>query len=322
VGKQTQGDAGPGRFRAGYLVGPTAVGKTAVAHWLAERTGGAILSADSMAVYRGMDIGTAKPGPEARARVQYYGIDLVDPDCLFSVWDYRRCALEAAAACKASGTPLLVAGGSGLYVSALVQGLDKGPEPDARLRAELEEAVERGGVEAVQRRFRQLAPDAYAQLADPDNPRRLIRAFERAVRGGSAGTWARLPGTAPLVGLRMPVDRLQRRIEQRVHAMYAEGLVEEARALTERHGRLSKTARQAIGYAEALACGSGDMTLQAAIERTIVRTRRLAKRQRTWFAHQVRVEWIDVAEGMGTEELGRCVMELWDRHGDTGIAAD
>jgi len=304
------------------LVGPTASGKSAVAQLMAEQSGAAVLSADSMLVYRGMDIGTAKPDQDARQRVDYLGVDLADPCDSFSVWAYRE-----AVAAQLAGLPpereVLVAGGSGLYVKALTMGLAAaGAAPETRARWEALFADQ--GVEGLQQALRQRDAEGLAGLSDPLNPRRLIRALERHEAGGETAEEASLwcgAATGPIVaGLWMEPALLNKRIEQRVETMYAAGLLEEVIGLLADPRGLSETARQAIGYAEAIAVIEGRSSREEAMAVTAARTRRLAKRQRTWFRHQAQVEWIEVQPGEPLESVAHRVRAVWRTHGSASMA--
>jgi len=304
------------------LVGPTASGKSAVAQHMAEQTGAAVLSADSMLVYRGMDIGTAKPDQQARARVAYLGVDLADPCEAFSVWAYRE-AVAAQLAALPPGREILVAGGSGLYIKALTMGLDAaGTTPAARARWESLFAAQ--GVDGLRQALRQRDADALAMLRDPRNPRRLIRALERLDAGETPSqdesTGRGAPAGPVLAGLRVEPALLNRRIEQRVETMYAAGLLDEVAGLLADSRGLSPTARQAIGYAEAIAVLEGRCSREAAMALTATRTRHLAKRQRTWFRHQAQVEWIDVQPNDTVATLSVRVQEVWGKHGSASMA--
>lgn len=283
------------------IAGCTATGKSAVAQHIAERTGAAVVSADSMLVYRGMDIGTAKPSPAERRGVAYIGIDCVDPGERFSAGDWLKCVREGVAALP-QGTPLVVAGGTGLYIRALLEGLDA-PPADAEARAAVRAIFETGGVAAlraeVARRGVEVPP------GDVENPRRLMRALEKtmAVESGRGPSMATDGNRGPSMAivpnarcflLEMDRDVLAARIEARARKMFEEGIVEEARRIFG-DGNASETAAGAIGYAEALAFARGEIPLEAAIERTSARTRQLAKRQRTWFRHQLAATPVPVA---------------------------
>lgn len=324
------------QIAAGILVGPTAAGKSAVAQWIAERTGAPILSADSMLVYRGMDIGTAKPTPAERGDVPYFGIDLAYPSSPFSTGTWLSAVRRQLSArdfpaprLPSSPTPqLIVAGGTGLYVKALLEGLDAPPSSDA-LRAKWRKVFEDGGLAALQAAIAE-RPEATSLLPPGDalNPRRLIRALERAdaladapTRDGSGHSavmprdeLVALSPSPPVAGLILPRDRLAARIMDRIHRMFADGLVEEAAALRS-SGGLSETAAAAIGYAEALAVADGRMTIVEAKERVATRTRQLAKRQMTWFRHQLNVDWIEVGPSDSPATLGAKAMEIWRRNG-------
>ncbi len=307
---------------AHFLVGPTAVGKSSVAQWIAERGGRAILSADSMQVYRGMDIGTAKPSGAERTRVIHYGIDLTAPGVSFSVADWLAAA-QAAFAAQAPGT-LLVVGGTGLYMRCLIEGLRGGAAPDPVARARWQAVFENSGVAGLQEALRARQPEALAALADAQNARRLIRALE-LTEGGAAlpeRAWPARSAHVPFVGLRMEAEALKTRIESRVRAMYDHGFVAEVEGLLAGAAPLSETARQAIGYAEAIALLAGQCTREEAVMRTVQRTRQYAKRQRTWFARQASVDWIDVAPDAPVEAIGKAVLARWAELGATAVRAE
>ena len=369
----------PSPSAAWFLVGPTAVGKTAVAQHLAERTDAAILSADAMLVYRGMDIGTAKPLPSERGPVRYLGIDLADPDEPFSAgaWLARvRGALpggragpldppiddalaeRVAPACGGSGNSalslcdsapvgggLIVAGGTGLYVRALIHGLDASAADPAR-RQYWQERLAREGLEALRRELTARAPQAAAALADPENPRRVIRALEHLdAHGALPDTWRDAPKPR-LVGLHLPRPALHARIAARVERMFADGLLDEVAALRARFpawrcdhtfkgvkcepaiektssaaasSERAATARQAIGYAEACDLLDKRITQEQAIAQIVVRTRQLAKRQETWFRHQADVTWIEIAADEPVAAIAARVLAAWREHGPTPI---
>lgn len=310
-------DAPP--LTAYFLVGPTAAGKTAVAQCLAERHGLAVLSADSMLVYRGMDVGTAKPTARERGRTVYGGLDLVTPDRDFSVWQYREAALRFAAAQRRAGRGLVVAGGTGLYVRALLGGLDAAAPTDPARRAHWEDVLEREGVDALRAALQRLRPDLLAGLADPHNPRRVLRALERAEAGAGSPerTWRADPANPRpmLCGLELPAAALTERIERRARNMFDQGLIEEVQRLCAQWPRWSRTARQAIGYAEAIEVIDGRASLDEARLTTIARTRRLAKKQRTWFRRQESVEWVQAGPDEALDALAARVWEAWQKHG-------
>ncbi|MEE9367369.1 MAG: tRNA (adenosine(37)-N6)-dimethylallyltransferase MiaA [Pontiella sp.] len=301
---------------ANFLVGTTASGKSAVAQYIAEREGQLIVSADSMNLYRGMDIGTAKPTLVERNRADFAGFDLAEPTKKFSVAAY----LDAVKPAFESGREIIVAGGTGLYVKCLTEGFDDTPPENTELRTELEGL----SFHALEKRAKEEATELFNQLTQDDqqNPRRLIRILEK-VFGGTTYSLSRAWNSKPkpvLVGLRVERETLHKRIEQRVEEMYAAGLLEEARGLIELD--LSSTALQAIGYAEAFAVLNNEMTLAEAKEKTVIRTRQLSKRQMTWFRNQLKVEWIDTAAFQTVETLSDAVSNAWKKIGKTPVVFD
>ena len=313
------------RAAAFFLVGCTASGKTAVAHAIARESGALVLSADSMLVYRGMDVGTAKPTAAERAGVVLRGVDLADPDEPFSAGRWLESAREAAREAAEAGRDLVVAGGTGFYVSAFLRGIDT-READPGRRAELEALLAREGTEALVARAESLAPGSTAAI-DAKNPRRLVRLVEiLESHAGSSGSpaggaaersEAEGVGHATLVGLDFPPEVLNARIERRARAMFEGGLLDEVRALCERFpGFERSTAGAGIGYAEALAALRGEISVDEAVARTAQRTRRLAKKQRTWWRHQARVEWVrGPADEADVARAARDVRDLWRKHG-------
>jgi tRNA dimethylallyltransferase len=301
---------------AWILAGATATGKSAVCQQIAEREGLEILSADSMLVYRGMDIGTAKPSPAERGDVPYHGIDLVTPDCPFSVGAWAVAARAAAAIPREK--PLLVTGGTGLYIRALTGGLDSGAS-DPRRREHWRRIFQQEGAEALRRAIRARLDPAPAGLDGERNPRRLIRTLEHLdCAGRLPDNWKRQP-QPPIVALTLPADALHARIRRRVEAMFARGLLEETEHLRQLYPLWSETAARAIGYAEALAVLEGGLSREAAVERICVRTRQLAKRQTTWFRHQHQTLWCEIQERDSVETTAEKVLQLWAKHGTAEI---
>lgn len=282
------------------LVGPTAVGKTRIAHKWAVKHGCPVISADSMLVYRGMDIGTAKPSMDERAEVTYLGLDLTDPSESFSTGSYV-CAVEEQCRALPHGTLPIVAGGTGLYVRALMQGLDDVAPADNALRAESDAILTTNGITGLQQWAESRYPGLLERLDDPMNARRIVRAMEWSAAGTLPDSWKH-KARPVMLGLNMDRTILKERIALRVHQMYAEGLLEEARKLRAQM-TLSSTALQAIGYAEAFAVLDGQCNEAEAIEKTIIRTRRLAKRQFTWFRHQAAMQWIDIHPDMNDDDI-------------------
>lgn len=297
---------------AWYLAGPTAVGKTELAHVLAQRMGCPVVSADSMLVYRGMNIGTAKPPSEKLREVSYIGIDLVAPSESFHVQAY----LSHLRSSLPKGDPPIVCGGTGLYLSALARGFDDDsntPDPDERARWEKLHADQ--GVEGLKEVLRSRNPKALAALPDPENPRRLIRAIEQAERPATGPRSWRSPTKPVLTGLTMPRPLLLRTIEERARTMYNQGLLEELEELLRTYGTLSKTAMQAIGYAEAAAVLNGRLSREEALERTCIRTRQLAKKQRTWFTHQFDMRWLEWDGKESIDTLAGRMQDAWKKYG-------
>ncbi len=300
----------PNNPSAFVLVGPTASGKSAVAQLLAEQTGAPIISADSMNIYRGMDIGTAKPSSAELARVKTFGIDLAEPTESFSVGDWLT-AVKPAFQCLENP---IVAGGTGLYVKCLLQGLDDLPTADEALR----ERTEKMTLAELQAEAQETAPAAYDQLADKNNPRRLVRLLEKAASRNAVASKYWKDEMPVIIGLHVERDVLHKRIAERVGKMYAGGLLEEARGLMGLE--LSSTAQHAIGYAEAFAVLRGEMTEAEAKEKTIVRTRQLSKRQMTWFRHQLKVEWIPAEDFPTIGSLAEKVSNVWKNCGPVPLA--
>ena len=303
-----------------FLVGCTASGKTAVANAIARETGTLVLSADSMLVYRGMDVGTAKPTAAELSGVELRGVDLADPDEPFSAGRWLEAARTAFAEAAAAGRSVIVAGGTGLYVSALLRGLDT-READPVRRAELEAELKRDGVDAMLARIEAAKPGATAAV-DAKNPRRVLRLAEIVLdrsHAEGAEDESHAEGVEGLVGLEFPTERLNERIERRARAMFEGGLLDEVRRLCERFPGFEKsTAGAGIGYAEALSALRGEIAVEEAIERTAARTRRLAKKQRTWWRHQARVDWVrGPADEADVARAARDVREAWRKHGET-----
>jgi tRNA dimethylallyltransferase len=277
------------------VVGPTAVGKSDLAVALARRIGAEVVNADSMQLYRGMDIGTAKLPVAARQGVPHHLLDVWPVTETASVQRYHRLAGQVLADLQRREVPAVVVGGSGLYVHAALDLVDfPGTDPDVRARWEGELA--RHGPAALHARLRQVDPGAASAIL-PSNGRRLVRALEVVELTGRPFV-AHLP--APryahptlTVGLRMPRDVLDARIAARVDTMWAAGFVEEVRALREVGLAQGRTASRALGYAQVLAFLSGALTEGAARAETVRATRRFARRQLAWFGRDQRVRWLD-----------------------------
>jgi tRNA dimethylallyltransferase len=290
------------------IAGATATGKTALAVELAGRLGGAeVVSADSRQVYRGLDIGTAKPTPAELVAAPHHCLDLVDPDRPFSAADYRRAALRALHDIAARGRLALLVGGTGLYLRAVARGLplDRG-DADEAVRAALEERLEAEGLAALAAELEARDPVATGGL-DARNPRRVIRALERAIVTGSGEPPAAEGYPGPLVWLgvaREPADH-RRAIEARVEAQFAAGLLEEAGRLRRRYPE-DLRAFSAMGYREAFDVLAGRSDLEHAKLVDARRTWAYARRQRTWFRREPDVTWLRAGPGL----VGRAAAAL------------
>jgi tRNA dimethylallyltransferase len=284
------------------LVGPTASGKSAVALAAAHALGDVeIVSIDSMQVYRGLDIGTAKPSPAERAAVPHHLIDVADPCDDWSVARFQREARDAIAAIGARGRRALLVGGTGLYVQAVIDALEFPPR-DLAVRAELDrDASDPTGLARAYAELRQRDPVAAARI-EPGNRRRIVRALEviRITGRPFSSFGPGLEATGPpvvevaMAGIWLPRPIMGQRIEARVRSILDAGLVEEARALAA-DGMLSRTARQAIGYAEAFAHLDGELSIDDAAAAIADRTRSFARRQRMWFRRDPRITWVAVS---------------------------
>jgi tRNA dimethylallyltransferase len=277
------------------LVGPTGSGKTEAGVAIAEAFDAEIVSVDSTTIYRGMDVGSAKPTRAERARVRHHLLDVADPDESFTVARYQRLAYEAVDDIHSRGRPVLLVGGSGLYFRAVADELSF-PPTDARTRAELEREAAVVGAEPLHRRLRAFDPVAAGRI-EPDNVRRTIRALEVATVTGRrfsdfASDWTAYPvGRVRAAGIEVPRDVLARRIEKRVRQQIEGGFVREVRRLCERGLGRSVTARQAIGYAEVSRHLAGECSLEEAEALIVKRTKALARRQMAWFRRDPRIRW-------------------------------
>jgi tRNA dimethylallyltransferase len=283
------------------LVGPTATGKSTLALAAAAELGDVeIVSVDSMQVYRGMDIGTAKPTPAERRAVPHHVIDVADPGEEFSVTRFQQAAADAIAGIEARGHRALLVGGTGLYFQAVVDGLTP-PGRDAGIYETLDARAE-DGLPELYTELSRLDPVAAGRI-EPGNRRRVVRALEVTLATGrpfsSFGPGMFAPNrclSVHRVGVWLPRAVTARRIAERVAAMERQGLVDEVRRLAAAPGGLSRTARQAIGYKEVCDHLEGNGTLEAALSRAADRTRALARRQRMWFRRDPRIRWLGTAD--------------------------
>ena len=291
------------------LVGTTASGKSALALAVARaRPDVELLSIDSMQVYRGMDIGTAKPTPAERAEVPHHLLDLADPDEDFTVARFQREARRVLADVEARGRRALLVGGTGLYLRAVVDDLDI-PGRWPAVRQELEAEAAEVGPERLHTRLADLDPLAASRM-EPTNTRRVVRALEVTIGGGrpfssygpGLGADDDAPARFTIVGVALPAATVAERIERRYEAQLAAGFVDEVRALAARPAGLSRTARQALGYRELLAHLAGEHSLEDAVDLAVRRTRQFARRQRAWFRRDRRTTWLTADDPAAVEK--------------------
>ena len=283
-----------------FLTGATASGKSKTSLELAKLVGAEIISLDSMAIYRGMDIGTAKPPVEDRGDVPHHLIDIRDPNETFSTSQYRDASLETIEQIRSRGKEVLFVGGTALYLKALLRGMFEGPPADWEFRKKVEKEVEESGGEFLHERLQMVDPVA-AHNIHPNDHRRIIRALEVFTTTGKPISHWQMEFDDPtpaqqcrVFAIRHPREILHQRIEQRVGAMFESGLIDEVRGLLEKHGELSHTAAQAVGYREVIEHLNGDHTEDETRELVLVRTRRFARHQETWFRNLTECRWVDL----------------------------
>lgn len=296
-----------------FLTGPTAADKTAVGIELALLLGAEVISMDSMALYRGMDLGTAKPTPQERARVPHHLVDVIEPHEEYSLARYVEAARACAAGIRARGREPLFVGGTPLYLKALLRGIFRGPQADSDLRRRLEDESRRHGPEVLHRRLAEVDPVSGARL-HPNDTRRVIRALEVHTLTGTPISQlqrqfdvGRPAEACRVLVLDWPREEINGRIDRRVDQMFAAGLVEEVRGLLAGPRPLSKTARQALGYREVIEhlAGARDLTDTIAMAKT--HTRQFSKRQGTWFRSLSECRFVAVAGDIGPAEVARRV---------------
>ena len=302
--------------RVVLLAGPTAVGKSEIALLVAERLGAEILSVDSMQVYRGLDIGTAKPSATDLARVRHHLVDIVGISDSFDVAQFLQRARSAVADIQARGKVALLCGGTGLYFKALLEGLGEAPPRDAQLRARLEATP----LPELLRELAERDPVTFERI-DRQNPRRLIRALEVIRLTGKPfseqrAAWARestasSPGL-PFFGLTRSAEDLRRRISARVDEMFRRGLVAETEQLLPRGLATNATAMQALGYRQVAEHLRGVRSLPETIELVKIRTRQFAKRQMTWFRRQVPLTWIHLLSTDRPEDTAEIIARRFE----------
>ncbi len=304
------------RARLIAVVGPTASGKTELGLRLAEASGGEIVSCDSRQVYRGLDIGSAKPTAAELGRARHHLIDVVDPDEAFAAADYCRLARKTIEEITARGRPPIVVGGTGLYLRALLEGLFPGPARDVELRARLMAWADRFGDARVHRLLRRVDQQAAERVRREDRVR-LVRALEVFFLTGRPISEHHALGHDPLrgfavlqIGLNPGREELRRRVERRTREMVERGLIDEARALLARGYGPELRPLQAIGYRQALQVIAGELDLEQAERQIVAATMQYAKRQMTWFRHHGPVRWFDeaaAAQACGLDWLRRAI---------------
>ncbi len=296
------------------IVGPTASGKTDLAIQVAKKINGEIVSADSMQVYREMDIGTAKPTLLERQEINHYMIDCVSPEENFSVSKYKKMSETCLGQIiQNQKTPILV-GGTGLYVDSLIKGMEfTEMKNDLEYRAKLEQEAREKGIESLFLKLQEIDPEA-AKHIDKNNVRRVIRALEiYKITGKTKTQWdlASLKGAKYeylLFGLLWEREKLYERINSRVDQMLENGLVEEVRRVSQKYC-LSQTALQGLGYKEVLEYLKEEISYEEMVEKIKIQTRHYAKRQMTWFRRYKNITWLDAQKG---KENVQTIQKAWE----------
>ena len=285
------------------------MGKTAISLALAESLHAEIISMDSMAVYRGMDIGTAKPSASQRAQVPHHLIDVVEPNEEFSLAQYLSMAHQTVREIQARDRNVLFVGGTPLYLISLLRGANEGPPADKAFRREVEAEVQRVGMGALYERLQQVDPLSAAKL-HPNDKRRIIRALEVYALTGQpiSHTQTQFEGKPAercdnVFVVSRDRSKLHERIARRTDDIYKRGLVDEVSTLIAEFGTMSQTALQGVGYQEALRCLEGESSLESAIEETTIRTRRYARRQETWYRRLEECQWVSIDEGQSVDQV-------------------
>ena len=294
-----------------FIAGPTGVGKSEIALSVAECVGGEIISVDSMQVYHGLDIGTAKPSAAERARVPHHLIDVMDVTDSFDAAKFGALARVAEEEIRSRGKVPIFCGGTGLYFKAYWDGLGNAPPADAVLRAELEETP----IESLLSELRERDPKTF-QTIDQKNPRRVVRAVEVIRLTGrpfskQRSEWTNATrNTQHAFGITRPTADLRERIAIRVDEMFQRGLVNETKRLLEQGLEQNPTAMQAIGYRQVVEHLRGERSLDETIELVKVRTRQFAKRQYTWFRKYAPLEWIELSSADSVEQISERMIKL------------
>jgi tRNA dimethylallyltransferase len=299
------------------ITGPTCSGKTRAAVELAEKINGEIISADSRQIYRHIDIGTAKPSEEERRRIPHHLIDILEPEDRYTAADFRRDAERIMREIRERGARPVIAGGTGLYIRALVDGIFNGPPSDKNLRAKLEERAAVEGTESLYAELQKRDPAAAGKI-HPNDKRRLIRAIEIYRLTGkppsSVRRWESRGSEFIMFVLALPRDELYRGINERVKGMFREGFVEEVKRLSESSRAAELPAMEAVGCREILDYLKGDSSIEEAMEKTMAATRRYARRQLTWLRGDGRLHWLPVSAEPDWNEAASRMIEIIGRH--------
>ena len=305
------------------LLGPTGVGKTEVSILLAKALGTEIISADSMQIYRGMDIGTAKPSEEQRMSIKHHMIDIISPSEPYSVGRYIEDVTPVIDELHRKGKIPIVAGGTGLYIKAMTRGIFSGPSADWKLREELA-SLEEGQSGALYSYLQELDPEAASKIM-PADTRRIIRALEVCLKTQKGISEFQQKLTTPLpyefikIGLRRERKELYRMLENRVDKMIGEGLVEEVKKLTSlvsnsklQTPNFELSCMQAIGYREIAMYLNGEIPFEEAIRLIKRNTKRYSKRQFTWFKKEEDIHWIDITGIQDVNEILKHIKQIFD----------
>ena len=279
------------------IVGPTASGKTAISIELAKKINGEIVSADSMQIYKKMDIGTAKPTEEEKENIKHYMIDIIEPNEAFNVAKYKEMAQKAIDEIISKGKTPIVIGGTGLYINTLINGIEfKEIETDKTYREQLEKEAKENGIDIVYKKLQEIDPEA-AKNIDKNNIRRVIRALEIYKLTGKTKTQLdkesikEVQYDYKIFGMLWEREELYDRINKRIDIMIENGLIDEVKELTPKY-KISNTAMQGIGYKEVIEYLENKISIEDMKEKLKMETRRYAKRQITWFKKDKRITWI------------------------------
>lgn len=290
------------------IVGPTAVGKTALSLDIAEKFSAEVINADAMQIYKGMDIGTAKLPLSQRRGIIHHQIDVLDPIDEANVSQYQKQTREIINDLLTKNVQPMLVGGSGLYVNSVLEDLEF-PGTNLEVRAKYEEFLDEQGVEVLYEMLKKIDPTA-AQNILPNNARKIVRALEVNEITGKAFN-AKLPEPSPIfsdvrIALDMPRDLLDKRISDRVHQMFEDGFVDEVKSI-EKNLRLGKTALRALGYSQVLSLLAGEISEDEAITLTINATKKFARRQLSWFRRDPLIHWLDATSPNLFEESLRLI---------------